>query len=230
MTAACLHPLTRAGLFLAVGLYAALCERVPVQAALAGVLLAIVVACGAIKPYWRLLVWGHLMGLPAVAILFLLTGYERSGLWADAVPWSLIEVAKYALRLECLLLANVAMIGTISLREMTELLTHRWMPAWLGVPLLAAVRFMPLMLAESHRIYNVQRCRGLRLHPWSPRTWLPVFIPLFIAQMQRAHDTALALVVRRMTPGTQAGSPRRLRPLDYVVLSLAAALCAGAWW
>ena len=202
-----LHPLTRAMLFTAVGLYAALGSPPAVQIALAAALLAVVLACGVIRTHWRLLLALHLFGLPGAALLFVLAGYERSGRWAEALAWGLPQAARYSLRLECLLLANLALIGTISLRELTELFMHRWVPKAVGLPLLTAVRFIPLTLAESRRIYDVQRCRGLRLRPWRPRTWLPVLVPLFISQMQRAHDTALMLVVRRIVPGTGAASP-----------------------
>ena len=225
MTWACIHPLTRTVLFLAVGVYAAVSSRLAVQIALAGMLLAIALARGTVKAHWRLLVWIHLTGLPGAAIIFVATGYERTRLWGEAFSWGLMEAARYSLRLECLFLANLAMIATISMRELTELFTHRWVPRPLGVPLLTAVRFIPLTLAESRRIYTIQRCRGLRLRPWSPRTWLPVFVPLFISQMQRAHETALMLVVRRIVPGAWAGPSRRLRVLDYAVLGLAVGLC-----
>ena len=76
-----------------------------------------------------------------------------------------------------------------------------------GTLLSTAVRFLPLTLTEARRIYDIQRCRGLRLRPWAPRTWLPIIVPLFVSQMCRAHDTSVMLVVRRMATGTGAHRP-----------------------
>jgi energy-coupling factor transporter transmembrane protein EcfT len=87
------------------------------------------------------------------------------------------------------------------------------------------VRFVPLSLMEARRIYDIQRCRGLRLRPWAPRSWLPIIVPLFVSQMCRAHDTSVMLVVRRIVPGNRATPARKLGSVDWLVLGLALVIC-----
>jgi len=220
-----LHPLTRVALFLTVCLHAATGQDfLPHLMLLCGLLL-LVVACGAVTANSRLFILAHLVGLPGTVLLFIAIGYERTHLWSEAISWGVVEAMRYALRVECLLLANLAFIGTTSTREISSLLTHRWMPAAAETLLTTAVRFVPLSLAEARRIYDIQRCRGLRLRPWAPRSWLPMIVPLFVSQMCRAHDTSVMLVVRRIGLQTPATSTRRLRMADLLALGLALATC-----
>ncbi len=90
--------------------------------------------------------------------------------------------------------------------------TRPWIPPAVGTLLSTAVRFLPLSLAEARRIYDIQRCRGLRLRPWAPQSCLPVIVPLFVSQMCRAHDTSVMLVVRRIATVTRGASPCKVRP------------------
>ena len=220
-----LHPLTRLALFLTVCLRAALGEQFLPQFLLFCGLLLLLLTCGTAMPHYRLLIWAHVMGLPATMFLFIAIGYEQTHLWSQSLSWGVVEAARYLLRLECLFLANLVFISITSPREIVSLFSHRWMPAAVGTLLSTAVRFVPITLTEARRIYDIQRCRGLRLRPWALRSWLPIVVPLFVSQMCRAHDMSVMLVVRRMTPGTAISSPRKLGPLDWGVLSLALAIC-----
>ncbi len=120
--------------------------------------------------------------------------------------------------------ANLVFISIISTRDIISLFSHRWMPTAAGTLLSTAVRFVPLSLTEARRIYDIQRCRGLRLRPWAPRSWLPIIVPLFVSQMCRAHDTSVMLVVRRIT-GERGRTARRLGSVDWLILGLALAFC-----
>ena len=228
MTATCwtkLHPLTRLALFLTVCLRAALGEEFLPQLLLFCGLLLLLFVCGAAVSHYRLLIWAHLLGLPGTVFLFIAIGYENTHVLSQSLSWGAVEAARYILRLECLFLANLVFISVTSTREIISLFSHRWMPTAVGTLLSTAVRFVPLTLAEARRIYDIQRCRGLRLRPWAPRSWLPIVVPLFVSQMCRAHDTSVMLVVRRMTSTAAISSPRKLHPLDWGVLGLALAIC-----
>jgi energy-coupling factor transporter transmembrane protein EcfT len=220
-----LHPAARIALFLAACLQAVLGRDLRVTLGLAVVLLGVIAACGVLRSNMRLLLWIHLVGMPGLLAVFVLAGYEQTRVWAAAWSWGLVEAGRYVLRVEGLFLANVALIGTTSMRELAALASHRWIPRPAAVILSTAVRFIPITIAEARRIYEVQRCRGLRLRPWRPRTWLPVMVPLFVGQMCRAHETTLMLTVRRIVPGAAAGARRRLGALDWAVLALV--LCGG---
>ncbi|HTS16150.1 MAG TPA: energy-coupling factor transporter transmembrane component T [Verrucomicrobiae bacterium] len=220
-----LHPLTRLALFLTVCLSAALGQDFLPQLLLFGGLLLLLFACGTASSHYRLLLWAHLFGLPATLLLFIAIGCENTRALAPALSWGLIEGARYALRLESLFLANLVFISMTSTREILALFSHRWIPPAMGTLLSTAVRFLPLSLAEARRIYDVQRCRGLRLRPSSPRSWLPIVVPLFVSQMCRAHDTAVMLVVRRISTRTAAAPSRQLAFLDWTILAIAAVIC-----
>jgi len=220
-----LHLLTRLALFLVVCLHAALGRELLPQLLLFCGLLLLLFASGAAGPHARLLLWAHLLGLPATVLLFFAIGCETARSWSEAASWGLIEALKYALRLECLLLANLVFIGITSPREIISLFARPWLPAAVGTLLSTAVRFLPLSLAEARRIYDIQRCRGLRLRPWAPQSCLPVIIPLFVSQMCRAHDTSVMLVVRRLATGAPITSPRKFGWTDLAILGLALALC-----
>ena len=109
--------------------------------------------------------------------------------------------------------------------EIISLFTRRWIPPAVGTLLSTAVRFLPLTLTEARRIYDIQRCRGLRLRPWAPRSCLPVIVPLFVSQMCRAHDTSVMLVVRRIATVTRGASLWTFGLADLVLLGLALASC-----
>ena len=213
-----LHPLTRVALFLVVCLQVALGRNIVATLFLAFGLLLLVIACGILKSHVRLLVWAHLAGAPGLVLLFVAAGFERTHSCPGAWSWGLVEAGRYALRVECLFLANLALIGTTSVRELAGLAASRWVPAPAAIILSTALRFVPHTLAEARRIHEIQRCRGMRLRPWRPGSWLPIMVPLFVGQMWRAQETTLMLAVRRIVPGNGFAPGRRLRALDWVVM------------
>jgi energy-coupling factor transporter transmembrane protein EcfT len=219
-----LHPAVRATLFLTVCLRAALERELLPQLLLFCGLLLLLLARGTPAAHYRILLWAHLLGLPGTLLLFVAVGYERAHSCSEALAWGLFEAIKYTLRLESVLLANLLFISITSTREIFSLFPRRWVPASVGILLSTAVRFVPLSLAEARRIYDIQRCRGLRLRPWAPRSWLPIIVPLFVSQMCRAHDMSVMLVVRRIGLGTEGLPARRLGPADLFALALALAL------
>ena len=223
-----LHLLTRLALFLTVCLHAALGRGFAPELLLFGGLLLLLFGCGVAGPHARLLIWAHLLGLPGTVLLFFAIGYETTRSWSEAASWGVAEALKYALRLECLFLANLVFIGLTSPREIISLFTRRWIPSAVGTLLSTAVRFLPLTLSEARRIYDIQRCRGLRLRPWAPRTLLPIIVPLFVSQMCRAHDTSVMLVVRRLTTGVRGGPVQKFGLADWLVLGFALATCIPA--
>ncbi len=220
-----LNLLTRLALFLVVCLHAALGEGLLLQMLLCSGLLLLLFGSGAAGPHARLLLWAHLLALPATAILFLAIGYETTRSFSGAVSWGLVEALRYALRIECLLLANLLFVGLTTPLEIISLFARPWIPPALGTLLSTAVRFLPLSLAEARRIYDIQRCRGLRLRPWAPQSCLPVIVPLFVSQMCRAHDTSVMLAVRRMAAGPRGASRGTFGLADLLLLALALASC-----
>jgi len=218
-----LNVLTRLALFLVVCLHAAVGRGLLPQLLLCAGLLLLFIGCGAAGPHARLLLWAHGLALPATALLFLAIGYEATRSFAGAISWGLPEALRYILRLESLFLANLLFVSLTTPLEIISLFTRRGIPPAAGTLLSTAVRFLPLSLGEARRIYDIQRCRGLRLRPWAPQSCLPVLIPLFVSQMWRAHDAAVMLAVRRIPSGFR-GAPRGAwGAADLLLLGLALA-------
>ncbi len=211
-----LHPLARIIIFLGICLQITLCEDWTSQALVCLGLLMLVIASKVGSTLWRFLIWMNLIGLPGIFLVFILTGYERSQTLSEALAWGMREGVGYALRIEGLFLANLALIGTTSARELMTVFYQRWAPTSVATLLSTAVRFIPVTIIETRRIYDVQRCRCFKMRPWAPRSWLPIIVPLFISQMCRAHETALMMVVRRIGQTGYQGPQRQFRMLDWI--------------
>jgi len=79
--------------------------------------------------------------------------------------------------------------------------------ARLGLPVREAamvlsisLRFVPTLFDQVDRIIKAQRSRGAALRsgpPWSRlRSWMPVFVPIFVAAFRRADELAVAMDAR----------------------------------
>ncbi len=220
-----LHPGSLLLAFFAVSIYATLCNSVLALALLGLGLLALLATCSPSGKLLHVIFWLNLLGIPGSMVFFVAAGWEAAGSLPGALRWAIVPAALYTLRLECLVFANLVLVGTTTPRALFAL-GPRWLPSGFRTLLVTAVRFVPLTISEAIRIHQVQRCRGLRLRLWSLRTWLPVLIPLFLAQMRRAHETALMLVVRRVLPTMAPVGPRPgFRPADWLVVGCSAGAC-----
>lgn len=217
-----LHPRALLLAFLYVSIYTTVSQHVESLLLVGAGLVCLLIASRPGPKSFRLLFWLNLLGIPGSFCFFLVAGWEVERTLGGAIGWALHPAALYALRLECLIIANLVLVSTIGPRALFAL-GPRWLPSGFRTLLVTALRFIPLTMNEAIRICQVQRCRGLKLRIWSPRTWVPIVIPLFLAQMRRAHETALMLTVRGIMPGTVSLTEhQRFRPADWLVLSGAA--------
>jgi energy-coupling factor transport system permease protein len=89
--------------------------------------------------------------------------------------------------------AVLAPLGRLGLpaRELTRALT---------MVLTIALRFVPTLLGEIEKITRAQQARGADFRSPSPaqrvRTWVPVFVPIFVSAFRRAEDLAMAMEAR----------------------------------
>ena len=156
-----LHPLTRLALFLTVCLHAALGQEFLPQLLLFVGLLVLLFACGATGSHYRLLIWAHVLGLPGTLLLFVAIGYETTHAWSHALSWGVVEGARYALRLECLFLANLVLAPMDAARRRDTAVDRRALrapfadgsPADLRYPTLSRAALAPLGATElvAHR-------------------------------------------------------------------------------
>jgi energy-coupling factor transport system permease protein len=83
------------------------------------------------------------------------------------------------------LLAPLDKVG-LPVRELTMVLT-------------IALRFVPTMAHQLEKLSKAQRARGIDYGgaPWNrARSWVPMFVPLFVAAFRRAEHLAIAMEAR----------------------------------
>ena len=70
----------------------------------------------------------------------------------------------------------------------------------LAMVLTIALRFVPTLFDEIDKITKAQRARGVDLvsrNPWHRmRSWVPVFVPIFVSAFRRADELATAMEAR----------------------------------
>ena len=148
-------------------------------------------------------------------------------------------------RLCLLVVVSSLLTYTTSPAQLTQGLETLFGPlARVGLPvrefamvLSIALRFVPTLFDQIDRIMMAQRARGADVRsgaPWQRvRSWVPVFVPIFVASFRRAEELATAMDARGFR-----GTRRRthLRQLDLgwrdlagaaIVLGVAAAAVMG---
>jgi energy-coupling factor transport system permease protein len=117
------------------------------------------------------------------------------------------------------LLAPLDKLG-LPVRELTMVLT-------------IALRFVPTMVLQVDKLSKAQRARGVDYGPapWNQvRSWVPMFVPLFVAAFRRADRLAMAMEARGFRGTARRTQMIRLRltRLDLAatltVLAVAAAV------
>lgn len=94
--------------------------------------------------------------------------------------------------------------------------------ARLGLPVREAamvlsisLRFVPTLFDQVERLIKAQRSRGAALRsgpPWRRlRSWIPVFVPIFVAAFRRADELAVAMDARGFRGVRQRTHLRRLQ-------------------
>lgn len=174
--------------------------------------------------------WMMLMlfsGLPVILLVFIISGYERAGTLSGGAVWGIREAGIFLLRLGIVLLANVIVIKSTSLKDLTESLRGLRIPEKAVLFFTTILRFLPMSIESGKRIIEVQRCRGFRIVGLAnPKNFLPVFVPLFVSHMRISHDMALSLEIRYFNLKGRRGKTGAvsLLPLDVAGWALSAAL------
>ena len=105
----------------------------------------------------------------------------------------------------------------------------------LAMVLTIALRFVPTIAQQVDKLSKAQRARGLDYGyaPWNrARSWVPMFVPLFVAAFRRAERLAIAMEARGFRGAAQRTHLRQLRltrcdlVAALIVLSLTAAVLA----
>lgn len=200
MRAVRIPPAAHLGLFLAASVALAL-ARGPLLYALAAASAVLALRPGPSRPGLLFLALGALLPLPGISLLFLLAGREATGAWGTGALWGLARMVPYTVRLAGLLLANLAILGSLSLPETLAVLRRLRVPEALVLVLTALAAFLPGTAREAARTLEVQRSRGLGWRRLlTPSGLLSLGVPLFLAQARRSCDLALSLEIRGLAP------------------------------
>ncbi|NJB66562.1 energy-coupling factor transporter transmembrane protein EcfT [Desulfobaculum xiamenense] len=211
-----LNPFTKLALFTAITINVFLLDGLPTLCAVLAVLVAMVPAAHPPRNVVRALIAVMLFSLPWTALIFGLSGWNHPDGHLTGFLFGLERMAEYMLRIACLLTANLILIFSTPLRDMTAALRAAGIPDKAVLFLTTIVRFVPLSLQEAKRILDMQRCRGFRARRLvNPANLLPIVVPLFISHLKKASDMSLTLEIRHFAWNRCEHRPRqRLAVLD----------------
>ena len=149
----------------------------------------------------------------------------------------LLTGATQVYRLCLLVVISALLTFTTSPAQLAHGLEVLFKPlAQIGLPvrefamvLTIALRFAPVLLEEIDKISKAQQVRGVDMYSRNPlrqmQSWVPLFVPIFVAAFRRAEDLATAMEAR----GFRGAQHRtRLYQLRMTRQDLIAALIALA--
>jgi energy-coupling factor transport system permease protein len=186
------------GLFaISICTYAFLCPDWRILVGLGVGLLAVLGLTGELDRIVLLLVGVFLAALPMLLVLFIWGGVEKAGNWHDGVWLGLGWLGLYMLRVLIMVLVDLLVVKLTSFSTMLLSLRGLHLPGGVVLFISALVSMLPNILAMALRVIEVQRCRGFELKKmFRPSSLLPLFIPVFLAQMRRSTELALSLELR----------------------------------
>jgi energy-coupling factor transporter transmembrane protein EcfT len=169
-------------------------------------------------------VWATTPLLVTTLPVFGTIGLTPGGLmWLLAVEIRTVLMASYAF----------VFIYTTSMAQVTDTLLSLKVPNPVVFVIAIVYRLIPDLSRVVENILSAQRLRGWKLAHWNPIKMIRRAVPLMNPLMRR-----VAIMVEQITLATQvrgfgAGKPTptqgiNLKPLDYAVLAVAAALFLGA--
>lgn len=194
--------------------FAFLCEDWRVLLGLVAALAGLLLASGVWDRSVSLIFGVSMLGLPTLLLLFLLGGIEKAATWREGVLLGLGWLGIFSLRLLVVLLVDVLVVKWTSFSDMLLSLRSLGLPSKAVLFVSALTSLLPAMFALSLRVVEVQRARGFEARRLvRPSQFLPLFVPVFLAQLRRASDLALSLELRGLA-GDASGAVVR-NPLCF---------------
>ncbi len=188
----------------------------------------ILVALLAFSGDWDRSVWlvfgAFVASLPTLLLIFILGGVEKAPTWQEGVLLGLDWLSVFALRLFLLVLADILIVKWTTFSELLLSLRSLRLPGKVVLFLSTLVTLLPNVFSMAMHVVEVQRCRGFAPKKLlNPKNFLPLFVPVFLAQMKRSTDLALSLELRGIS-GQSLGQGARLSLHTGDILFLAAAV------
>lgn len=102
----------------------------------------------------------------------------------------------------------------------------------LTIVLMIALRFVPTLFDQVDKVTKAQQARGADVHsrlPWRRvTTWIPTFVPIFVAAFRRAEDLATAMEARGFRGARQRTHLHQLRLTKHDLIACLVVLGASA--
>ncbi|MBI4964297.1 MAG: energy-coupling factor transporter transmembrane protein EcfT [Desulfomonile tiedjei] len=195
---------------------------------------------------WRVWAWGlsrfaWMLVVVAGANLFFRSGGELIYLGEWELPFTVEGVQtglKFTVQVLEAIMLSMILTFTTTPRQLSRAaqrfaspLTRLKVPVEdLGVVLLLAIRFIPLLQQELRTIIDAQRSRGVEFRRGNllvrSHNLAAVLVPALVATLRRADTLALAMTARGFVPG----QPRsEYRPLRFSEMDYAATICLAAF-
>lgn len=191
--------------------YAFLCSDWRVLAAYMLVLLAGLLLFAEVDRMLLLAVFVFAISSPVLLALFILGGIEKAPTWQEGVWLGLSWLGVFYLRLCIMVLADLLVVKLTSFSNMILSLRSLRLPGKVVLFASALISMLPNIFGVALRVIEVQRCRGFEPKQLiRPKNFLPLFIPVFLAQMRRSADLALSLELRGVN-GATYGQALRLQ-------------------
>jgi energy-coupling factor transport system permease protein len=162
---------------------------------------------------WDRIVWLALgvclASMPTLLALFILGGVEKAHGWREGLRLGLAWLAVFELRLLVMLLADILVVKWTTFSDLLLSLRALRLPGQVVLFFSTLVTLLPSIFSLASHVVEVQRCRGFdpkKLR--NPKNFLPLFVPVFLAQMRRSTELALSLELRGISGAPPARAAR----------------------
>jgi energy-coupling factor transport system permease protein len=163
-------------------------------------------------------------GAPFLFAVFVISGYNIHGDWNTAFEWGSISFGLFFLKVKNLALLNIIIVKTSGAKDFISSLRSLGFPNKATIFITTLIRFIPQTFEEVKKIIDIQKCRGFNTkNLYNPKYFLPVFIPVFISQLNKANELSLTLEIRYFSFNNkkETSSGLKLKSVDMVLILLA---------
>lgn len=173
--------------------------------------------------------------------LFTTPGRPLLAFHGIAITWEgVLMGATQIYRLSLLVILSSLLTFTTSPTQLTQGLEALLRPLTrIGLPvrelsmvLTIALRFVPTLFDQVDRITKAQQARGAEFrsgNPWRRvRSWIPTFVPVFVASFRRADELATAMEARGFRGARQRTHLHKLHLTPQDLVACVAVLGAAA--
>jgi energy-coupling factor transport system permease protein len=195
---------------------------------------------------WRVWFWGlsrfaWMLAVVAAANLFFRSSGEVISIGEWELPFTSEGVQtglKFTLQLVEAIMLSMLLTFATTPRELTRGVQRLSSPLKrlkipvddIGMVLLLAIRFIPLLQQELRTIIDAQRSRGVEFSRGNlmvrARNLTAVLVPALVATLRRADTLALAMTARGFEPGK---SRSEYKPLRFTEIDYAAMVCVAGF-